>query len=583
MNFRSLLGVREWLLVFLALSSIIGQVFLDLLVPDLMQGLSTQLASSNISSRAIVGEGLLMLGAALGSLSLAVVTGFCTARVGTTLARNLRLRVFAHTFRLSGSQVNALGADTLITRTTHDVMQIQTFLVVGFQMMIKSPIMAFWASSKIASQSLAWSVPTAVAVVATIVTLVTLIGLVMPRMIRMQQLTDQLNRVTREHLGGMRVLRAYTTQAFHRGRFEAVNDDLRRNTLFINSGFAFLMPLLTAIMNLLTLAIYALGAQLISQAGSTGEKTLLFGQMIAFSSYALQVISAFMMLAVVFIFAPRAWVSYKRIREVLRQEPDVQDGPGARPLSAAPALSFEEVSFRYPGAEADAVHRVSFTLERGQTLAIIGSTGSGKTSLINLIPRFASATGGTVRVAGHRVEDYTQQELRQLVGFVPQENYLFSGTVASTIAFSQAQDQDAASRVVEAARLAQASDFIEATTEAYAHTVSSGGKNFSGGQRQRLAIARALAYDAPILVFDDSFSALDYKTDSLIRKNLRELAGQKTIIIVAQRIGTIKNADKILVLDRGRTVGFGTHTQLLASNPVYQEIAHSQLTDQELA
>ncbi len=598
MQISSLLHKREWTLVAIALASIVGQVFLDLKVPDYMQRITTRVASPGTAASDLAPDGVLMLGAALGSLFLAIITGFCTAIVGTTLAKNLRRRVFEKTFSLSSAQVNNIGTDSLITRSTNDVMQIQMFVVMGFQMLIKSPIMAVWASSKIATQSMAWTVPTAIAVVATVITLATIITLVMPRMVRMQKITDGLNRVTREHISGLRVIRAYTSQGFHRTRFEEVNEDLRNTTLFVNTGFAFLMPMLTVIMNALSLAIYVVGAHLINEAGSPEDKVTLFGQMVAFSSYALQVVSAFMMLAAVFIFAPRAWVSYKRVREVLSTPPTIADAPPSgqpsssgsvaashpdSPAAEPPVIEFDNVTFRYPGADNDALHGITFTVNRGETLAIIGSTGSGKSTLINLIPRFSDAREGSVKVNGKDVREIPQRELRESIAYVPQKSTLFSGTVASNIAFAHASYIDAPQLVVSAARTAEAAEFIERNDKAYAAPVASGGTNFSGGQKQRLSIARAVAYQAPLLIFDDSFSALDYKTDSLVRSHLHEAAQEATLVIVAQRIGTVKNADKVLVLDKGCAVGLGTHRELLATNPVYQEIAHSQLSEEELA
>lgn len=583
MQKTSLLRPQEWLLVLTAIASIVGQVYLDLQIPDYMQKISTQIATPGTTATDIWAEGSWMLAAAFGSLTLAFITGFCTARIGTTLAKNLRARVFTKTFNLSSAQVNKIGADSLITRSTNDVMQIQMFAVVGFQMMIKSPIMAIWASSKIATQSLEWTIPTAIAVALTTITLATLITLIMPRMVRMQKITDNLNRVTREHISGLRVIRAYTSQTFHRNRFEEVNTDLRNTTLFVNTGFAFLMPMLTVIMNGLSLAIYGVGATLIQNAASPETKVQLFGQMIAFSSYALQVVSAFMMLAAVFVFAPRAWVAHKRIREVMKTEAEVADGPGATPSPSAPAIEFQNVTYRYPGADRDALHNISFSVNPGETLAIIGSTGSGKSTLINLIPRFADVRNGSVHVQGEDVRNYTLKDLRDRIAFVPQKATLFSGTVASNIAFSKTNSPTAPETVLKAATIAEATEFIEKKDDAYAAPVASDGKNFSGGQKQRLSIARAIAYNSPIMVFDDSFSALDYKTDAQVRTRLMEAAHGTTLIIVAQRIGTVQNADKILVLDKGSIVGYGTHTELLANNPIYQDIAHSQLTEEELA
>lgn len=574
---------REWALALLALLTILSQVYLDLRIPQYMEQITRTISQPTSSLSDIAPDGALMLAAALASMVCAILTGFCTAIIGTTLARRLRAAVYDKTFELSSAEVNTLGTDSLITRTTNDVTQVQIFMVMGLQVSIKAPIMAFWASSKIASQSWTWTVPTGIAVLLTILVLATAMSLAIPRMIRMQKITDQLNRVTREHLTGLRVIRAYITGDFHRNRFESVNTDLRDNTLFISSTMAFIMPLLTAIMTALSLSIYVLGASLINSTGELTQRMGTFGQMIAFSTYALLVVTSFMMMTMVFVLGPRALVSWRRIRQVLHTQAGIQDGGASTGTAPAGSLEFRDVSFRYPGADGDALHSVSFTADPGQTVAIIGSTGSGKSTLVNLIPRFADVRSGTVLVDGVDVRNWNQKDLRDRVAFVAQKNTLFSGTIASNIAFGQGLKPVTAEDLVAAADRAATTGFVSTKEGGFAAPVAQNGKNFSGGQKQRISLARAFARGGHIMIFDDSFSALDYKTERDIRTRLKEASGGATLLIVAQRIGTVRDADRIIVLDKGRVVGSGTHQELLAANEVYQDIALSQLTEEELA
>lgn len=578
-----LFKTREWILVALALVTIVGQVFLELKVPDYMQSISTHIATPGSGVHDVLTDGGWMLACALSAMICAVVTGYCTAVIGTTLSRRMREGVFNKTMDFSFVEINKFSTDSLITRSTNDINQIQMFVVMGLQLLVKSPIMAIWASSKIASQNMTWTTATAIAVGVTIVVLAGIMGLVIPRMIKMQKITDQLNRVTREHLTGLRVIRAYNSQQLHEDRFESVNKELTGTYAFVNTSFAFLMPLLTVVMTGLSLAIYVLGAVMIQDSTDINNRVTLFGQMISFSSYALQVVSAFMMLAMVFVFAPRAIVSYKRVVEVLSTKISLQDGAASAPTDKAGTVEFRNVSFRYPGAEADALHSLSFTAHTGETVAIIGSTGSGKTSLVNLVPRFYDVREGEILVDGQDVREWNQAELRRRISFVPQKATLFSGTVASNIAFGDKAAQTAAEEIIAAAQISSSDEFVEAKDGAYAASVAQGGTNFSGGQRQRLAIARAVARQGEIMIFDDSFSALDYATDKKVRGALKKAAGDATQIIVAQRIGTVRTADKIIVLDKGAVVGIGTHRELMETNSVYQEIAYSQLSEEELA
>lgn len=582
MENTKLLQGREYLLALTALLTIVAQVYLDLRVPEYMESITETISTPGSQLADVAQDGGLMLATALASMVCAIITGFCTAILGSTLARRLRGRVYTKTFALSSAQVKQLGTDSLITRSTNDVTQVQMFVVMGLQMSVRAPITAIWASSKIASQSGTWIIPTGLAVLITLGVLSTAIALVMPRMMRMQKITDSLNRVTREHLTGLRVIRVYTTEKLHRGRFEEVNGDLRNNTLFINTTMAFLMPTLSAIMTGLSLSIYVLGAVLINDAGNPQDRITLFGQMIVFSTYALMVVTSFMMMTVIFIMGPRALVSWRRIRQVLTTEETLTDGGASNSPEPAGLLEFKDVSFRYPDAEGDALHSISFRAEPGQTVAIIGSTGSGKTSLVDLIPRFADVRSGQVLVGGQDVRDWNLKDLRDRISYVPQKSLLFSGTIASNLALGQGLKEVGPEQVVEAATAAQVAEFAAKKEDRYASVVAQNGKNFSGGQKQRISMARALARAGEIMIFDDSFSALDYKTEKQIRSALKESAAGATLLIVAQRIGTVREADTILVLDKGRLVGSGSHQQLLESNPVYQDIARSQLSEEEL-
>ena len=582
MKIFTYIGKREWGLAVIALCAIVTQVYLDLKLPDYMQDITTLIVTPNSEMSDVLQQGGYMLLCALGSMCAAIVTGFCTAMIGATLAKNLRGAVFDQTMDFSMAESNRFSLSSLITRSTNDVTQIQMFVVMGLQMAIKSPILAVWAMTKIADKNTTWTIATAITVVIVMLFLVVIMSLVMPKMMRMQRITDDLNRVTREHLDGLRVIRAYSAQGFHAKRFEHTNDELTGTSMYVNATMAFLMPALTSIMSGLTIAIYALGAHMINDAGAPEERMLLFSQMIVFSSYAMQVIGAFMMLAVVFIFFPRARVSYRRISEVLRTDISIKDGPvtqsGERGL-----VEFRNVDFRYPDADDDAIHDVSFTAHPGETVALIGATGSGKSSIVNLIPRFFDVRGGEILVDGVDVREWNQRQLRNRIAYVPQKATLFSGTVASNIDYGTGSTEITPADIVQAARISASSKFISQKDEGYGAHVSQGGTNYSGGQKQRLSIARAVARQSEIMIFDDSFSALDYRTDRDVRDALRTEASEATVIIVAQRIGTVRNADRILVVDKGRVVGSGTHQELMGNNAVYREIALSQLSEEELA
>ncbi len=582
MKITQFIGKREWGLAFIALVAIVVQVFFDLRLPDYMQDITQIIVTPDPQTSDVLQQGAYMLGCALGSMAAAVVTGFCMAMIGATLSRNMRAAVFDQSMEFSMEEYNKFGAASLITRSTNDVTQVQMFVVMGLQMAIKSPILAVWAITKIAGKNFTWTMATGAAVILLLIMMSVLLSLVMPRMMRMQRITDDLNRVTREHLGGLRVIRAYNAQDFHDKRFEYTNTELTDTNMFVMRSFAFMMPAMTSIMSGLSLAIYGLGASMINSATDPADKVRLFSEMIVFSAYAMQVIGAFMMLTMVFIFFPRARVAYRRIREVLTIPISIRDGQ----VSSADArglVEFRNVDFRYPDADDDALHNVSFTARPGETVAIIGATGSGKSSIVNLVPRFYDVREGQVLVDGVDVKDWKQADLRNRVAYVPQKATLFSGTISSNIDYGEGPKEIAPEDIVEAARVSASAEFIAEKEDGYASHVAQGGTNFSGGQKQRLSIARAVARGAEIMIFDDSFSALDYRTDRDVRAALRESANNATMIIVAQRIGTVRNADRILVVDRGRIVGQGTHEELMDNNQVYREIAFSQLSEEELA
>lgn len=577
---------REWLYAVAAVGFIVLQVWLDLTMPDYMSQI-TQLAvmSDAANMPEIWKNGGLMLACALGSAVSSVAVGFFAARIAASVSFRLRSRVFDKVEGFSMEEINKFSTASLITRTTNDIMQVQMLISMGLQVVIKAPILAVWAISKILTQNWQWSVVTAAAVVIMAVMMLILLLVVFPKFRRVQKLTDNLNSVTRENLTGVRVVRAYNAEKYQEEKFEGANLELTKTQLFTSRAMAVLAPVMTMLMSGLTLAIYWIGAYLIDGLSSVAERSELFGQMAAFSGYAMQVVMAFMMLAMIFIIMPRTMVSVKRIGEVLDTESTIKDGTLAASPEGSPVgtVEFKNVSFKYPDASEYVLHDVSFKAEKGQTVAFIGSTGSGKSTAINLVPRFYDATEGEVLVDGVNVKDYTLRALHDKIGYVPQRAVMFSGTVESNVAYGEKDGTEyTLDDVKEAVRVAQGTDFIEKKEDTYSAHVAQGGTNFSGGQKQRLAIARAVCRRPEIYIFDDSFSALDYKTDRLLRTALKQETGEATSLIVAQRIGTIRDADLILVLDEGRVVGKGTHDELMRSCEVYREIAYSQLSAEEL-
>lgn len=578
---------KEWLLVAACVVLIVGQVQLDLALPDYMSEITRLVQTEGSQMSDILLAGGKMLLCALGSMLLTVCTTFFTAQIASRFSARLRGEMYRKVVGFSNEEINRFSTASLITRTTNDISQLQMFFSFGMQSLIKAPIMAFIAVGKISTKSWEWSLLTGGVIAFVCVLLVFIMLYAVPRMKKMQTLTDNLNRITRENLTGLQVVRAYNAENYQEGKFAKANEEMTRNSQQANIAMSVMNPGMNLAMNGLTLGIYWIGAALISAIAVTSpaammERIGLFSDMVVFMQYAMQVIMAFLMLVMIFVMLPRVTVSAGRVNEVLDTKARIVDGKETQGKPGMKGeIEFRDVSFRYPDADGDTIHHISFTAHHGQTVALIGATGCGKSSIINLIPRLYDATSGQVLVDGVDVRDYTQDALRSKIGFVPQKAFLFSGTVSSNVGYGEDNASGAAIR--KAVAIAQAAEFVESPEVGYCGTVAQGGSNFSGGQKQRLSIARAVARDPEILVFDDSFSALDYKTDHALRQALREQTSGTTNIIVAQRIGTIRDADCILVIEDGAIVGKGTHRELMESCKVYQEIAYSQLSKEELA
>lgn len=578
---------KEWLLVAACVVLIVGQVQLDLALPDYMSEITRLVQTEGSQMSDILLAGGKMLLCALGSMLLTVCTTFFTAQIASRFSARLRGEMYRKVVGFSNEEINRFSTASLITRTTNDISQLQMFFSFGMQSLIKAPIMAFIAVGKISTKSWEWSLLTGGVIAFVCVLLVFIMLYAVPRMKKMQTLTDNLNRITRENLTGLQVVRAYNAENYQEGKFAKANEEMTRNSQQANIAMSVMNPGMNLAMNGLTLGIYWIGAALISAIAVTSpaammERIGLFSDMVVFMQYAMQVIMAFLMLVMIFVMLPRVTVSAGRVNEVLDTKARIADGKETQGNPGMKGeIEFRDVSFRYPDADGDTIHHISFTAHHGQTVALIGATGCGKSSIINLIPRLYDATSGQVLVDGVDVRDYTQDALRSKIGFVPQKAFLFSGTVSSNVGYGEDNASGAAIR--KAVSIAQAAEFVESPEVGYSGTVAQGGSNFSGGQKQRLSIARAVARDPEILVFDDSFSALDYKTDHALRQALREQTSGTTNIIVAQRIGTIRDADCILVIEDGAIVGKGTHRELMESCKVYQEIAYSQLSKEELA
>lgn len=570
----------EWLFAFFAAGFIVLQVWLEIKIPDYMATLTAIITGSGGGMGEIWINGAYMLACALGSVASSVITAFFVAKIASNFTARIRERLYCKVQSFSLEELNRFSTASLITRTTNDVQQVQMLIAIGLQILIKAPVTAVWGICVIAGKQWQWSVATAVAVAAMLVCFAVVLLLVYNKFRKMQRLTDDLNRVTRENLTGLRVIRAYNAENYQQEKFAAVNDEFTKTNLFTGRVMTFMSPFLSVVMMGLNIAIYWIGAALIGNAASGTEAGLLLSDMVVFMSYGMLIVSSFIMLAMVFMFMPRALVSARRICEVLDTECRIRDGNGVGETQERGTVRFENVRFRYPDGGEDVLTDINFQAEGGQTVAFIGSTGCGKSTIVNLVSRFYDASEGRVLVDGHDVREYTKNELNKKVSYVSQKAVLFSGSIRSNIDFG---DNDATEdEVKRAVEIAQSTDFVMKKEDGFDGHVAQNGSNFSGGQKQRLSIARAVARDAEIYIFDDTFSALDYQTDKNLRKALREEIPGATFLIVAQRIGTIKDADLILVLDDGKIVGAGKHEDLLKNCPTYLDIAKSQLTEEEI-
>lgn len=574
---------KEWFLALISLILIIVQVWLELKMPDYMSEITVLVQTEGSQMSDIIKNGAYMLGCAFGSLVSAVIVGYLVATVAANFSKSVRKKLFDKVEDLAMSEVKGFSTSSLTTRTTNDITQVQMLVAMGLQLMIKAPITAIWAITKILNKSWQWSMTTGIAVLILLTVISILTIIVMPRFKIVQKLTDKINGVTRENLTGIRVVRAFNAENYQENKFEDVNTKLTNQQMYNQKKFAIMQPVMYLVMYFLTLAIYFIGAYLIRDA-SMVNKLGLFGDMVVFSSYAMQVIMSFLMLAMIFMMSPRAQVSANRINEVLDTDITIKDGNiNTNKTNEVGTVEFKNVSFKYPDADEYLLKNISFKANKGETVAFIGSTGSGKSTLINLVPRFYDATEGEVLVDGVNVKDYTQEFLHNKIGYVPQKAVMFNGTVNSNIAYGDnGKGEISEEKIKKVIEVAQGKEFVEKMDEKYDTHIAQGGTNVSGGQKQRLAIARAIARSPEIYIFDDSFSALDYKTDFLLRKALKEYTKDATSLIVAQRIGTIMNADKIIVLEDGVSVGMGTHKELLKNCDVYKEIALSQLSKEEL-
>lgn len=574
------LSKKDWVLAIVSCLFVVCNVYCELAIPDYMQDIIV-IIKSNGTIGEILLNGLYMLGFAVGSVCSIIVAKFFSTRVAIGLGRNLRSKIYDKVITFSDAEIKHFSTASLITRTTNDVTQVQNVVAMGMTLLVKAPVMSIMAIVKIVNINLAWSLAVAVAVFLILVTLLVIVFYALPRFKRVQTLTDNLNRVTREGLTGARVVRAFNAEEYQSKKFEETNDNIAKNNLSISKAMSLIDPTMTIVMNGLPLAIYTIGAILMYRA-SAFDKLTIFANMSVFSSYAIQIIMSFIALIMIFMMLPRAQVSARRINEVLDVENSIDDGNGTDKPIKTGEIQFVNVGFKYPDAEEYVLRDINFKVKQGETVAFIGSTGSGKSTLINLVPRIYDATEGQVIVDGVNVKDFTIEQLNNKIGYISQKAVLFSGTVKDNITMGfKDGEKPSEANVEKAIDIAQAR-FVYDLPEGVYSRIDQGGKNVSGGQKQRLSIARALARNPEILIFDDSFSALDYKTDKALREALREKASDTTCLIVAQRIGTIKNADKIIVLDKGTMVGEGTHDELMENCAIYKEIALSQLTKEEL-
>ncbi len=577
------LGKRELILAIICVALVVVQVWLELKMPDYMSEITVLVQTEGSQMQEILRAGGYMILCALGSLVSAVIVGYFASKIAATFSMKVRKKLFTKVENLAINEIKKFSTSSLITRTTNDITQIQMLIAMGLQVSIRAPITAVWAVTKILHKNWQWSALTGIGVIVLISVIAILMVIVMPKFKIVQKLIDKINGVTRENLTGIRVVRAFNAESYQEEKFEKVNEKLTNQQLFNQKVFSILSPTMYLVMYFLTLSIYFLGAYMIRDA-AMADKIVLFGDMVVFSSYGMQVIMSFLMIAMIFMMLPRAQVSAGRINEVLDTEISIKDGKiNSNLTDEKGTVEFKNVSFKYPDGEEYVLKDISFKAKRGETIAFIGSTGSGKSTLINLIPRFYDVTDGEILVDGVNVKDYTQSFLRNKIGYISQRAVIFNDTVNANIAYGEnGKEKISEKKIKEAIEVAQAKDFVEKMENGYETEMSQGGTNVSGGQKQRLSIARAIARDPEIYIFDDSFSALDYKTDSILRKELKKYTKDATTLIVAQRIGTIINSDKIIVLDEGKVVGEGTHKELLQNCEVYKQIAISQLSKEEL-
>lgn len=574
---------RNWFMMLFAIGFVVLQVWLDLSIPDYMADITALVQTDGSKMADIMAAGGKMLLCAFGSLAATVVVAIISSRIASDFSAVLRAKLFNKVQGFSMEEIGRFSTASLITRSTNDVTQVQMFVTMGFQVLIKAPILAIWAVCKISAKSWQWTFSTGVAVAVLLIVVGLCVLIALPKFKKLQELTDDINRVTRENITGINVVRAYNAEKYQESKFETANNNLTKTQLFTSRTMSFMMPGIQLIMSGLPLAIYWIGAYLINKADMMSKITL-FSDMVTFSSYAMQIVMAFMMMVMVFIILPRASVAAKRINEVLDTEATIEDGDkDIKDSGIRGEIEFKNVNFKYPDAEDYVLSDISFSVKKGETLAIIGATGCGKSTVINLIPRFYDVTEGEVLVDGVNVKDYKQKELRNKIGYVSQKATLFGGTVKSNIAYGDnGKDGFMESDIVDSVYVAQASEFVEKMDEGYDSYIAQGGGNLSGGQKQRLSIARAVCRHPEIFIFDDSFSALDYRTDRALRSALKKECADATKIIVAQRIGTIRDADKIIVLENGTIAGMGKHDELMKNCEVYRQIAYSQLSKEEL-
>ena len=575
------LSKKDIVRILFCLILVVLQVWLDLKMPDYMSAITRLVQTDGSKMSDILRQGSYMLSCAFGSLISAIIVGYFAANIASSFATTIRRKIFNKIENFGMQEMKKFSTSSLITRTTNDVTQVDMVIGMGLQMLVKAPIMAVWAILKILNKGTQWSILTACCVLILLIFVTILFIVVLPKFEKVQKLIDKVNGVTRENLTGIRVIRAFNAEEYQEERFDKVNNDLTNLQMFNQRCFSLMSPIMSLVMQGLTLGIYVIGRVLIEKANML-DKITLFSNMVVFSSYGMQVIMSFLMLAVIFMMWPRAKISAERINEILDQDISVIEGSFDGKTKEKGTVEFKDVSFKYPDADEYILRDISFKVKKGETIAFIGSTGSGKSTLINLVPRFYDATSGKVLIDGVDVKEYKKEALNNKLGYVPQKAVMFTGTVSSNVSYGKSNNKITNDKIKEAIDVAQAKDFVEKMDEKYESHIARGGTNVSGGQKQRLAIARAIARKPEIYIFDDSFSALDYKTDSVLRRELKKYTSDATVMIVAQRIGTIINADKIIVLDKGKCVGIGTHKELLKNCEVYKEIALSQLSEGEL-